>query len=118
MQKETAKAKLTEICAGLEMATMGGDEKAVSCAQAGDTQPSQSNATMLLLGEDYSTPQQATDYPEAEMEIYMRDNLPSLDINPLDWWKVNEWRFPRLATLARRYLCLRLSLNLGLLLFS
>ncbi len=62
---------------------------------------------MLLLGEDYSsTPQQATDYPEAEVGIYMRDNPPSLDINPLDWWKVNERRFPRLATLARRYLCI------------
>ncbi len=36
----------------------------------------------------------------------MRDNLPSLDINLLDWWKVNEWCFPRLATLARRYLCI------------
>ncbi len=58
-QKEAAKAKLTEICAALEMATTGGDEKAVSCAQTGDTQPSQSNAMMLLLGEDYSTTQQA-----------------------------------------------------------
>ncbi len=68
-QKEVAKAKFTEICAALEMATTGGDEKLVSCAQAGDAQPSQNNAMMLLLGEDYSTPQQATDYPEAEVEI-------------------------------------------------
>lgn len=32
-QKEAAKAKLTEMCAALEMATTGGDEKAVSCAK-------------------------------------------------------------------------------------
>ncbi|RXN16266.1 zinc finger BED domain-containing 1-like protein [Labeo rohita] len=78
------------------MATTEGDEKAVSAAQAEDTKPSQSNAMMLLLGDDYTTPQQATDYG-AEVDIYMRDNPPSLDINPLDWWKANERRFPRLA---------------------
>ena len=26
--------------------------------------------------------------------------------NPLDWWAENERRFPLLATLARRYLCI------------
>ncbi|KAI2653746.1 E3 SUMO-protein ligase ZBED1 [Labeo rohita] len=87
------------------MPTREGDEKAVSAAQAEDTKPSQSNAMMLLLGDDYTTPQQATDYG-AEVDIYMRDNPPSLDINPLDWWKANELRFPRLAILARRYLCI------------
>lgn len=34
------------------------------------------------LWDDYTTPQQATDYG-AEVDIYMRDNPPSLDINPL-----------------------------------
>ncbi|XP_048054650.1 E3 SUMO-protein ligase ZBED1-like [Megalobrama amblycephala] len=99
-EKEAAKSKLIEMCAPLA----GADE--VSAAQAGDMQRSQSSAMMLLLGGDYSTPRQATDDPEAEVDIYMRDDPPSLDINPLEWWKANERRFPRLATLARRYLCI------------
>ncbi|XP_077086297.1 E3 SUMO-protein ligase ZBED1-like [Siphateles boraxobius] len=103
-EKEAAKAKLIEMCAAMEMATAE-DETAVSATQAGDKDRSQSNAMIMLLGDDYSAPRQATDYPE-EVDIYMRDNPPSLDINPLDWWKANERRFPKLATLARRYLCI------------
>jgi len=65
----------------------------------------QSNAMMLLLGDDYSDPQQAND-PETEGVTYMRDNLPSLlpslHTNPLDWWKANQTRFPGLV---RRYRC-------------
>ncbi|XP_077095365.1 E3 SUMO-protein ligase ZBED1-like [Siphateles boraxobius] len=103
-EKEAAKAKLIETCAAMEMANAE-DETAVSATQAGDKDRSQSNAMIMLLGDDYSAPRQATDYPE-EVDIYMRDNPPSLDINPLDWWKANERRFPKLATLARRYLCI------------
>ncbi len=55
--------------------------------------------------EKTTAPLNKPDYPEAEVEIYMRDNLPSLDINPLDWWKVNERRFPRLASLHSRDFC-------------
>lgn len=40
VEKETAKAKLTEMCSTLEMASMEGDEKAMSAAQAKDTKPS------------------------------------------------------------------------------
>ncbi|XP_077081895.1 E3 SUMO-protein ligase ZBED1-like [Siphateles boraxobius] len=103
-EKEAAKAKLIEMCAAMEIANAE-DETAVSATQAGDKDRSQSNAMIMLLGDDYSAPRQATDYPE-EVDIYMRDNPPSLDINPLDWWKANERRFPKLATLARRYLCI------------
>ncbi|KAF3850966.1 hypothetical protein F7725_012738 [Dissostichus mawsoni] len=61
------------------------------------------NTMMLLLGDNYSS-SYATD-SEAQVDYYLRDIAPSLDINPLDWWKVNGPRFPKLATLARHYLC-------------
>lgn len=58
---------------------------------------------MLLLGDNYSCPD-AT-YSETQVDYYLRDIAPSLDINPLHWWRLNRTRFPTLATLARRYLC-------------
>nr|XP_046242979.1 E3 SUMO-protein ligase ZBED1-like [Scatophagus argus] len=61
------------------------------------------NTMMLLLGDNYSS-SYATD-SEAQVDYYLRDIAPSLDINPLDWWKVNGPRFPKLATLARHFLC-------------
>ncbi|XP_044052636.1 zinc finger BED domain-containing protein 4-like isoform X2 [Siniperca chuatsi] len=61
------------------------------------------NTMMLLLGDNYSS-SYATD-SEAQVDYYLRDIAPSLDINPLDWWRVNGPRFPKLATLARHYLC-------------
>lgn len=61
------------------------------------------NTMMLLLGDNYSCPD-ATDC-EAQVDYYLRDIAPSLDINPLSWWKLNATRFPKLATLARHYLC-------------
>ncbi|KAM4745060.1 E3 SUMO-protein ligase ZBED1-like [Anableps anableps] len=62
------------------------------------------NTMMLLLGDSYSS-SYATD-SEAQVDYYLRDIAPSLDINPLDWWRLNEPRFPKLATLARHYLCI------------
>ncbi len=44
----------------------GGDETAVFASQAGVIRCHQSNAMMLLLGDDYGTLQQAND-PEAEV---------------------------------------------------
>lgn len=61
------------------------------------------NTMMLLLGDNYSCPD-ATD-SEAQVDYYLRDIAPSLDTNPLDWWRVNAPRFPKLAILARRFLC-------------
>lgn len=62
------------------------------------------NTMMLLLGDNYSS-SYATD-SEAQVDYYLRDIAPSLDINPLEWWKVNGPRFPKVATLARHYLCI------------
>ncbi|XP_061585937.1 E3 SUMO-protein ligase ZBED1-like [Cololabis saira] len=61
------------------------------------------NTMALLLGDNYSS-SYATD-SEAQVDYYLRDIAPSLDINPLDWWRLNGPRFPKLATLARHYLC-------------
>uniref|UniRef100_UPI003AAC2FE3 zinc finger BED domain-containing protein 4-like n=1 Tax=Centroberyx gerrardi TaxID=166262 RepID=UPI003AAC2FE3 len=68
--------------------------------KGGDTK----NTMMLLLGDNYSS-SYATD-SEAQVDYYLRDISPSLDINPLDWWRVNGPRFPCLAPLARHYLCI------------
>uniref|UniRef100_UPI0037E97F47 E3 SUMO-protein ligase ZBED1-like n=1 Tax=Semicossyphus pulcher TaxID=241346 RepID=UPI0037E97F47 len=73
------------------------------------TMPSQmrshtKNTMVLLLGDNYSS-SYATD-SEAQVDYYLRDIAPSLDINPLEWWRVNGPRFPKLATLARHYLCI------------
>ncbi|XP_075899958.1 zinc finger BED domain-containing protein 4-like [Nelusetta ayraudi] len=62
------------------------------------------NTMVLLLGDNYSS-SYATD-AEAQVDYYLRDIATSLDINPLDWWKLNGPRFPKLATLARHYLCI------------
>ncbi|MCP4492346.1 MAG: hAT transposon family protein [Gammaproteobacteria bacterium] len=40
------------------------------------------------------------------MDTYRKDSRPSLDSNPLEWWRANHPRFPRLASLAERYLCI------------
>lgn len=68
-----------------------------------DMKSDRKNTMMLLLGDNYSSPD-ATD-SEAQVDYYLRDIAPSLDINPLDWWRINESRFPKLATLARHFLC-------------
>ena len=62
-----------------------------------------SSAMRLLLG-DYVASSADTD-SQSEVESYLRENSAPLEIDPLNWWKLNGVRFPRLATLARRYLC-------------
>lgn len=62
------------------------------------------NTMLLLLGENYSS-SYASD-SEAQVDYYLRDVALSLDISPLDWWRLNGPRFPKLATLARHYLCI------------
>lgn len=62
------------------------------------------NTMVLLLGDNYSS-SNATN-AEAQVDHYLSDTATSLDINPLDWWKLNGPRFPKLATLARHYLCI------------
>ncbi|PIK51682.1 putative zinc finger BED domain-containing protein 4-like [Apostichopus japonicus] len=40
-----------------------------------------------------------------EMNMYISEPLPGRGCNPLDWWKLNYHRFPRLGKLALKYLC-------------
>ena len=57
-----------------------------------------------LLGAHYTA--QCESGIEAELQNFLREAPPPLDCTPTDWWKVNGIRFPRLAKLARRYLCI------------
>lgn len=58
----------------------------------------------LLLGDSYVATSDTG--PKEEVESYLREPSAALEINPLAWWKINGPRFPRLAALARRYLCI------------
>ncbi|XP_017544709.1 E3 SUMO-protein ligase ZBED1-like [Pygocentrus nattereri] len=61
------------------------------------------SAMSLLLGETYSNARKGG--VESEVDMYLKDPPALLESNPTFWWKVNEGRFPKLAKLAKRYLC-------------
>ncbi|XP_047448024.1 E3 SUMO-protein ligase ZBED1-like [Mugil cephalus] len=109
-----AKVKLHELVSKLDVITTAvamKDEQQETLVTPDISQvamPSQArcdtkNTMVLLLGDNYSS-SYATD-SEAQVDYYLRDIAPSLDINPLEWWRLNGPRFPKLATLARHYLC-------------
>ena len=57
----------------------------------------------ILLGPDVNT---STDLSARdELEFYMSERPVARSESPLNWWKGNECRFPRLATVARSILC-------------
>jgi hypothetical protein len=43
---------------------------------------------------------------EAEVQQYRECPPVPLDVNPLQWWKENETKFPRLARVVKKYLCI------------
>lgn len=111
----TAKVKLHELVSDLEAATTASlpkdelQEISVTpdisqMAQLSKTRSDTNKTMAMLLGSNYSS-SYATD-SEAQVDYYLRDIAPSLDINPLDWWRVNGPRFPKVATLAKHYLCI------------
>uniref|UniRef100_A0AAV2K9B2 HAT C-terminal dimerisation domain-containing protein n=1 Tax=Knipowitschia caucasica TaxID=637954 RepID=A0AAV2K9B2_KNICA len=63
-----------------------------------------SSAISMLLGDDYSVAD--TTNPQMEVDAYIKDPRPSLESNPLDWWRENQTRLTRLAEVAHRYLCI------------
>ena len=120
-QKMAANAKLVELGEAVETGRVaiqqaGGDEEAaLSDMDEGSTntgvaasQSQQVSAVTQLLGENYTT--QCKSGIEAELQNFLREAPPPLDCTPTDWWKVNGIRFPRLAKLARRYLCITATL--------
>jgi len=57
----------------------------------------------ILLGPDVNT---STDLSARdELEFYMSERPVARSESPLNWWKGNECRFPRLAKVARSILC-------------
>lgn len=55
-------------------------------------------AITLLLGENYTT---SSNKDIEKVDIFLKDPPPLLDSSHIEWWKVNEGRFLRLANLAR-----------------
>lgn len=84
-------------------ATMGDVESTDVPVQGAELQK-HTSAMTLLLGETYTT--SGNDDLENEVNMFLKDPPALLDSDPTEWWKVNEGRFPRLASLARQYLCI------------
>ncbi|XP_067266309.1 E3 SUMO-protein ligase ZBED1-like [Chanodichthys erythropterus] len=112
-QRLAANVKLVELgeAVGTDRADIqqaGGVEAALSDTDEGSENTvvatSQSSAMAQLLGDHYTTQCEAGS--EAELQNFLRETPPPLNCTPTDWWKVNETRFPGLAKLARRYLCI------------
>ena len=43
---------------------------------------------------------------QTETMLYFTEDALDLESDPLHWWKANSYRYPHLAALARRYLCI------------
>ncbi|XP_074551363.1 E3 SUMO-protein ligase ZBED1-like [Halichoeres trimaculatus] len=110
-QRVTANGTL----ASLGEAVDAGEVDVLEARGAGETSPdthaisgaaaaAPASAMALLLGEQYSTT--GNTRIDSEVQSFLRETPPPLDCNPTDWWKVNGGRFPRLAKLARQYLCI------------
>ncbi|KAK0153312.1 Zinc finger BED domain-containing protein 1 [Merluccius polli] len=57
-----------------------------------------------LLGKRAATAATLTD--EQEMTMYLQEMAIDGEEDPLTWWKTNKKRFPFMAKLARKYLCI------------
>lgn len=111
-QRLDAKAKLVELGEAVEVATpIPQAEEGDVDAPEGDAAPQPvalrpASAMALLLGGQYAAAAPAAASMDTEVDNFLRDIPAQLETNPTDWWKINAARFPRLATLARQYLCI------------
>ena len=51
-------------------------------------------------------PKSTEELVACELAIYKQEAVLAADGDPLDWWKKNEPRYPLLANVARKYLCI------------
>jgi len=54
----------------------------------------------LFMAEDQNLPLPSAD----KLEVYFDSNPPSLEITPLEWWKIHSSEYPVLARMAKDYL--------------
>lgn len=111
-QKAIANAKLVELGEAIDagqaaIPQIGRGDTVLSCRGSPSTVTATTHASAmtLLLGEQYSSTPDSTGI-ETEVQNFLREIPPPLDCSPMDWWKVNGGKFPRLAKLARHYLCI------------
>ena len=72
--------------------------------------PTRPTAMSSLFGDIYMTsvqqPKSEQDIGEAELSQYKKEPYINARENPLTWWRQNNERYPSLAILAKKYLCI------------
>jgi hypothetical protein len=48
----------------------------------------------------------ATLSPESELEAYLRSDEVDAEDDPMEWWRMNAKKYPGVASLAKKYLCI------------
>uniref|UniRef100_A0A667X7B7 HAT C-terminal dimerisation domain-containing protein n=1 Tax=Myripristis murdjan TaxID=586833 RepID=A0A667X7B7_9TELE len=101
---ELALAEAEQVSSTSADADATGDEGVVDEVPVHGAVLQRRSAYAVLMGENYTT--RSNNDVEKEVDSFLKDPPPRLDCSPTAWWKVNEGRFPRLANLARKYLCI------------
>lgn len=71
------------------------------------TAPKKKKGLGSLLGKRAATAVLTADQKsEAEMSLYLQEMVIDGEEDPLTWWKANQGRFPLMANIARKYLCI------------
>ncbi|ROL45338.1 Zinc finger BED domain-containing protein 1 [Anabarilius grahami] len=85
-------------------------EEEIGLTESNETQPlakkprsdsPSASAIAVLFGEDYNV--QISD--TTELNQYCQDMCPPIHIDPMNWWTTNAHKYPRIAKLAKAYLC-------------
>lgn len=108
-ERLAANAKLYEMASAVVLT--GTNTENANSGVTRDAQQAQANcdddgkkALRMLLGSNYN--ERCINDTESEVNNFLREQPPSLDTSPLEWWKANATRFPRLSRLAKGYLCI------------